>query len=420
MQRNFGQHSQQSATIHSVLDGFQGRGLSKREAYFVIFDQLGSDDELKADLQAILEHADARWDPRDFQQEHVHPLSVPQVVPQFLQPQHQPQLPMPHVSSFWNTNLHTQSILLPQPSINPVLLHNQKTTPHKGGQDTDSFLMQDLNEPPSDPYGYHGLYQPVFPNKPESCEQSHSPASLGSPSSASQITNAYPTFDLEQLPTVQCTQTSAPSSYTDVNYDLLASPVRGLSYPPQRSPSLHEDWNKIQLKDIVTVRQPENVCGLQTTTLLSNHDTIRPLAFPSQRSLDATLLVDAPLMNSSGILFGIPQFKKAIESASFVSTQQSEHQKIKKNSPSPVQFGSLFAVPSVPSNISRSSGKHQRYKGQFVHAICGKTFTTRHAVKKHHWGQKMNDEETTTGCWFNNGKPNVDWYVLLIFREKLS
>jgi hypothetical protein len=47
--------------------------------------------------------------------------------------------------------------------------------------------------------------------------------------------------------------------------------------------------------------------------------------------------------------------------------------------------------------------------GRFVHSICGKRFANRFKVKKHHWGNKINDVNTTTGCWYKNHKPNVDW-----------
>lgn len=45
----------------------------------------------------------------------------------------------------------------------------------------------------------------------------------------------------------------------------------------------------------------------------------------------------------------------------------------------------------------------------FVHALCGKGFMTLSGVKKHHWGKKINDPTTTTGCWAKHKKPNVAW-----------
>lgn len=48
-------------------------------------------------------------------------------------------------------------------------------------------------------------------------------------------------------------------------------------------------------------------------------------------------------------------------------------------------------------------------EGPYVHAICGKGFPTKSAVKKHHWGPKPGDLETTRGCWAKNNKPDVAW-----------
>jgi hypothetical protein len=45
----------------------------------------------------------------------------------------------------------------------------------------------------------------------------------------------------------------------------------------------------------------------------------------------------------------------------------------------------------------------------FIHALCGKGFVTRSKVKKHHWGGKINDINTTTGCWAKHKKPDVEW-----------
>ncbi|KAJ4381885.1 hypothetical protein N0V86_003253 [Didymella sp. IMI 355093] len=53
--------------------------------------------------------------------------------------------------------------------------------------------------------------------------------------------------------------------------------------------------------------------------------------------------------------------------------------------------------------------RSQSLGGPFVHTICGKGFSTLSGVKKHHWGKKVNDLATTTGCWAKHKKPNVAW-----------
>ncbi|KNG44839.1 cytosine deaminase protein-like protein [Stemphylium lycopersici] len=47
--------------------------------------------------------------------------------------------------------------------------------------------------------------------------------------------------------------------------------------------------------------------------------------------------------------------------------------------------------------------------GPYIHSLCGKGFSSRSKVKKHHWGYVLEDRETTTGCWAKHGKPDVSW-----------
>jgi hypothetical protein len=65
--------------------------------------------------------------------------------------------------------------------------------------------------------------------------------------------------------------------------------------------------------------------------------------------------------------------------------------------------------PLLPKGRRPSVGT--RLKGEYVHSLCGKSFTTRHAVKKHHWGNKLYDNETVTGCWAKHNKPPIKWYA---------
>ncbi|EMD93481.1 hypothetical protein COCC4DRAFT_132718 [Bipolaris maydis ATCC 48331] len=59
-----------------------------------------------------------------------------------------------------------------------------------------------------------------------------------------------------------------------------------------------------------------------------------------------------------------------------------------------------------------SKAKHPQAESgskSYIHSLCGRGFSTRSKVKKHHWGNVLNDLETTTGCWAKHGKPNVSW-----------
>jgi hypothetical protein len=58
---------------------------------------------------------------------------------------------------------------------------------------------------------------------------------------------------------------------------------------------------------------------------------------------------------------------------------------------------------------SASSRKTSEGSGNFIHGLCGKRFGTRSKVKKHHWGNKLDDMATTTGCWHKRGRPDINW-----------
>jgi hypothetical protein len=60
----------------------------------------------------------------------------------------------------------------------------------------------------------------------------------------------------------------------------------------------------------------------------------------------------------------------------------------------------------APSAVKQ---KKSEYGGWYVHGMCGKSFANRNKVKKHHWGNKIGDLNTTTGCWYKKGRPNANW-----------
>jgi hypothetical protein len=63
----------------------------------------------------------------------------------------------------------------------------------------------------------------------------------------------------------------------------------------------------------------------------------------------------------------------------------------------------------IPAKKPLANTGSLRSKGHFVHSLCGKAFNTRSGVKKHHWGARLNDLKTVTGCWAKHGKPDAAW-----------
>lgn len=60
-------------------------------------------------------------------------------------------------------------------------------------------------------------------------------------------------------------------------------------------------------------------------------------------------------------------------------------------------------------NHTPASRKYSQIGGAYIHSLCGKSFNERSKVKKHHWGNRNDDLNTTTGCWHKQKRPNVSW-----------
>ncbi|KAH6865597.1 hypothetical protein BKA58DRAFT_224484 [Alternaria rosae] len=78
-------------------------------------------------------------------------------------------------------------------------------------------------------------------------------------------------------------------------------------------------------------------------------------------------------------------------------------------SPSTETTDRLSVPPQPEKKIKEANTSSQGRGGPYIHGLCGKGFSGRSKVKKHHWGKKLDDLETTSGCWAKNNKPNVSW-----------
>jgi hypothetical protein len=62
-----------------------------------------------------------------------------------------------------------------------------------------------------------------------------------------------------------------------------------------------------------------------------------------------------------------------------------------------------------PEDTTEETQSRPEGPRMFIHSLCGKGFASRSKVKKHHWGAKNDNLETTSGCWAKHNKPNVSW-----------
>jgi hypothetical protein len=185
----------------------------------------------------------------------------------------------------------------------------------------------------------------------------------------------------------------------------LSSPLRGINAQSQRSYSLHEGWQRNQLGNSwVNQREPEFSAGQIFDS--------PPLA--KERPSPPFHLGDPVVVPLGQPAFDMSPPKKCNRKLSQASTKPEEERKHIENAGSR-KPSAVTITPIQPSQSSqqssalRPSTRVPRAKGHFVHSICGTAFTSRYAVKKHHWGNKCDDLETTTGCWARNKKPNVKW-----------
>lgn len=75
-----------------------------------------------------------------------------------------------------------------------------------------------------------------------------------------------------------------------------------------------------------------------------------------------------------------------------------------EHQPQALQTGST-SLPSEAAAPTTPVASAPRPQAQFVHALCGRAFSTKNGVKKHHWGTRIADPNTKIGCWARFGKP---------------
>ena len=75
------------------------------------------------------------------------------------------------------------------------------------------------------------------------------------------------------------------------------------------------------------------------------------------------------------------------------------------------QRAPILKSPSPHTQLAQDMDRpsHTSLAEPFIHSLCGKGFSTLSGVKKHHWGKKINDLMTKTGCWAKHNKPDVGW-----------
>lgn len=364
--------------------------------------------------------------------------------PTFLQPQHQPQLPLPSLSGFLSGSPYTPPIQPLQPSQlsnNAELLYGQYMTPLSVDRNAPSYSGQPIYETVNGGYNRNSAYSPqqyeqrgntsgssLFGGYIQTISQKPQGAHLDMPSpQANQFAHPMPGYAHQIPPTTSRIQTQDYSPYLGYSPTSVSnSPVRGVGgyTPSQRSFSLKENCGKAQYSNGAFHHHtiPSHSRRRPISPEAVNHSSSPQLASPNENRLGA-----APSLpgTSHAAVLSLPAYEiltvgDHIRNGNHAPTEMSEE---KHSEGRCIDEDASIALPrpflptkiSPPSKVGGTSGKGLRtQQGQFVHGLCGKSFNTRHAVKKHHWGSRMDDRETTTGCWAKHKKPDVSWYIFLL------
>jgi hypothetical protein len=373
-----------------------------------------------------LNHEDAQWRPTDFQPESSGVDT--HVSPDFLQPDHRPSLPMPTVSTFWNTGHYNRPLQPTQPAINPELLHGQVEVPYPTNREYRShgyYMTPDVlgnssvTQNTDQPGFFNGETTPYSKSFASSMPSAatHSYCHFNEPHSHNFSTNGY-TQPFPNSASIKDGLDQEPE---------LSSPVRQAAGHPHYSFSLNEAWNRAQYDNSAACAQNgENYYNGPTASSFEGerHEPLLQFVSPEKSSsIPTPSLIGTPNMGPSPrTTLNTSPLEQSFRGESLVSELEGEkydkehefiYLKDSATEPKPdlLPEAPVLAHAGPVTGPVKPSGRPTRVKGEFIHSLCGKSFATRHGVKKHHWGPKIDDRATTTGCWAKHGKPGVEWYV---------
>ncbi|KAI2486964.1 hypothetical protein Ptr902_01097 [Pyrenophora tritici-repentis] len=367
----FGDNSSEVATILNVLGAFRAGKASKKDTLITIRITLGNQIDLKQDLMNILFHGDADWGMGDFDFSCHQPTNPPSPSPRFLQPVHQPQMHLPSPTWFKGSQAFMSSI----PAV------------------TGGYIGH---------FGYDQSASPATLQTP--------PGPFGTPNAFTSPHVAEPLSYKHQMRETYETETSPQGLHFDHmqpgwgRSEHQSTPYYGQTCSPEAfNPVLH---------------RAQSFASHHVETSTSSHGNRPHEVVSSERTTSATAspsILGAPIAVPVGQLLDDshePPKKRRRQKST--TRLQSRDSTCLENDP-----GDEEPTPSVHNTQSTLSiqptKEHKENQAQeggfapYIHKLCGKGFSTRSKVKKHHWGTKMDDLETTTGCWAKHKKPNMTW-----------
>jgi hypothetical protein len=396
LQLRFGEHSDEAAKIYGALIKF-GRGeISKREALSVVSDTIGGHLDLKYELLETLKHSDSRWGPGDFD---LPQLSSLHSAPSFLQPVHEPKMRLPSMSGLWDSKTAGPSPASPVTSSGLIVYNGHEIS---GNHEATS--------PPAEPELWQNPKHAVATSSaPSTTSRRASAAGLASPGDQHMI-----------IPTISSDITR--HQFTPLSF----------LYEGDLSRSGAKRWTENDDSNMWLDRRPEQLHEYESA-LADNHysptarEAVQSLSLPQTEGPNASTADDGhdiaqPICphdrahgpSLPGNPFAMP-VGQPLESMPPPTRKRSRKSSGAGAEAETVRHGDdeRHTVENGQRDASRGDTKPfqpRRYvSGLFIHGICGKGFTSRSKVKKHHWGGRMDDINTATGCWAKNKKPDIAW-----------
>jgi hypothetical protein len=387
--------------IYGILAKFNRGEVSKRETISIISDTLGGHIDLKVDLMDILQHQEARWAPGDFDI----PLRPrPQLAPHFLQPDHQPQMRLPPISTSWN--------------FSNQALRSFDSVVTSGFEELKSF------DKPDEQQIYLPQSERVTWHVPD-------PAMLSSPVPPVPLSHPIPA----QLTPPNFDHMIEFHAYGSLDHDVKMDKSSGVSQCGQKLETWEtmdygNTWRGDRLDLPLSSRQfhlpivpyqaahAENGClerRSESFAALSPYRlpvVLKPasLSDPLVQENPDSMPIGQPTVDISPRIPPPPSRKRGRKPD--VSPKKMD--KKRKNCGDGQMPEIIPGQPIVADRSKQAPANTANYQGlestgAFVHSLCGKGFASRAKVKKHHWGNKQNDLDTTTGCWAKHNKPDARW-----------
>lgn len=333
---------------------------------------------------AVLSHPDSRWDRNDFD---AFPIQRP--VPHFLQPAHEPHMRIPALTSPWcggDWTLSATEKPLLSGLDHEVAADTEKITfPPRAEQDRwyqparSMVSSPHLSKPLDDGFSSQCNNTQTWPLMDQAASMDPSQLTFGGPLHTSLFPSWQDSGHDQTLGEGHSTQLFV----NDVLFDNVQLAWSGRPIESLGSPSLlgrSESITALSPHQLAPAHRPESILAPDPLcTYTEKHD----LAMPP------------------------PSRKRNHYDTHFQSQAQGQHISSEEFHQAEYDPGQATADAS-PLQTASKRGRAEG-TGSYIHGLCGKAFRSRYKVRKHHWGNDVDNMNTTTGCWYKHKRPDCSW-----------